>query len=62
VDIVFAARYDSETPLEEVCKAFHSIIESGKSFYWATSEWPANQIERAIELCKNLNLHRPVAE
>jgi len=27
VDVVFAHRYDKDTPLEETCRAFHSVIE-----------------------------------
>jgi len=62
VDVVFASRYDYETPLEEVCRAFHRVIEDGKAFYWGTSEWNGNQITRAIEICDKLKLHRPVVE
>lgn len=62
VDVVFCHRYDYETPLEETCRAFHTVIESGKSFYWGTSEWSATQIAEAIQLCERLNLHKPVVE
>jgi len=62
VDVVFCHRYDEETPLEEVCRAFHTVIEEGKAFYWGTSEWSSTQIARAIEICQKLNLHRPVVE
>ena len=41
VDVVFAHRYDQETPIEEVCRAFNWLIEHGKAFYWGTSEWTA---------------------
>jgi len=27
VDVVFAHRYDNETPLEETCRAFNTVIE-----------------------------------
>jgi aryl-alcohol dehydrogenase-like predicted oxidoreductase len=39
VDIVFAHRFDSKTPLEEICRGFNEIIEDGKAFYWGTSDW-----------------------
>ena len=40
----------------------HSVIESGKAFYWGTSEWTADRITKAIEICERLNLHKPVVE
>lgn len=42
-DIVFAHRYDPLTPIEEVCRAFNWLIDKGKAFYWATSEWTPNR-------------------
>jgi len=62
VDVLFCHRYDYETPLEETCRAFHSLIEDGKAFYWGTSEWSATQITAAIEICDKLNLHKPIVE
>ncbi len=59
---MLAHRYDSDTPLEEVCRAFSWIIDKGYAFYWGTSEWTAGQIAEAILICKNLNLHAPVTE
>jgi aryl-alcohol dehydrogenase-like predicted oxidoreductase len=38
------------------------IIENNKAFYWGTSEWPADRIAKAIEICEKLNLHKPVVE
>jgi len=62
VDVLFCHRYDYETPLEETCRAFHSLIEDGKAFYWGTSEWSATEIVSAIEICDKLNLHKPIVE
>jgi voltage-dependent potassium channel beta subunit len=62
VDVVFAHRPDYHTPLEETCRAFHWVIEQGQAFYWGTSEWPADRIAKAIEICNKLNLHRPIVE
>ena len=62
VDVVFCHRPDYETPLEETCRAMHTVIESGKAFYWGTSEWTADRIAKAIELCERLNLHKPIVE
>ena len=60
--MVFCHRPDLDTPLEETCRAMHSVIESGKAFYWGTSEWTADRITKAIEICERLNLHKPVVE
>jgi aryl-alcohol dehydrogenase-like predicted oxidoreductase len=62
MDIAFAHRYDYETPMEEVCRAFNNIIEQGKAFYWATSEWSAEQIMEAHECCERLDLIKPIAD
>lgn len=31
----------------EIVRAFDWIIQAGKAFYWATSEWSLEQIEEA---------------
>ena len=62
VDVVFCHRPDFDTPLEETCKALSWLIDQGKAFYWGTSEWPADRISKAIELCDKLNLHKPIVE
>ena len=51
-DIVFAHRYDMNTPIEETCRAMNYLIENGLCFYWGTSEWTSDQIERAFNICK----------
>ena len=62
VDLVFAHRPDPNTPLEESVWAMHNIVESGKAFYWGTSEWPAADIMAAIEIAERHHLHKPVME
>ena len=62
VDVVFCHRPDFDTPLEETVKAMHQVIEDGKAFYWGTSEWPADRIAKAIEICERLSLHKPIVE
>jgi len=62
VDIIFCHRPDFETPLEETCRAFDYLINTGKTFYWGTSEWPADRISEAYRVCDRLGLHRPVVE
>ena len=62
VDVVFCHRYDRHTPLEETCRAMNYVINKGWAFYWGTSEWKADQIERAIKICEKLNLIPPIVE
>ena len=62
VDIIFCFRPDSDTPIEETCKAMDWIVEEGYSSYWGTSEWSPEQITQAIEICKRLKLHKPIAD
>ena len=62
VDVVFCHRYDRCTPLEETCRAMNYVINKGWAFYWGTSEWRADQIERAIKICEKLNLIPPIVE
>jgi voltage-dependent potassium channel beta subunit len=62
VDVVFAHRYDQETPMEEICRAFNWLIEHNKAFYWGTSEWTSQQIMEAIECCERHNLIKPIVE
>ena len=51
VDILFAHGYDQDTPLEEVCRVFHELIEDGKTFYWGTSNWDAQDVFNAFRYC-----------
>jgi len=62
VDIVFAHRPDSTVPMAEVVRAFNHLINTGKAFYWATSEWSARQIEEAHHVATDLKLIAPIAE
>ena len=61
-DIVFAHRYDMNTPIEETVRAMNYLIEKGLAFYWATSEWTADQIERAFNIAKERNLIPPICD
>ena len=38
------------------------VIDKGWAFYWGTSEWNADQIERAIKICEKLNLIPPIVD
>lgn len=62
VDVYFAHRYDTETPMEEVVRTFNGIIQSGKARYWATSEWPLEALEKCHEVCDELKMEKPILE
>jgi voltage-dependent potassium channel beta subunit len=62
LDLIFCHRPDAHTPIEETVWAMHNIIESGKAFYWGTSEWAAQEIVSAIEIAERHHLHKPVME
>jgi aryl-alcohol dehydrogenase-like predicted oxidoreductase len=52
VDLYQCHRYDWDTPLEETLEALTRAVESGKTRYIGFSEWPAERIQAAIDLCK----------
>lgn len=61
IDLQQCHRYDNETPLEETCRAFNTLIEQGKIIYWGVSEWSKEEIENAVNLCEKNNLYKPVS-
>ncbi|MBO8161253.1 MAG: aldo/keto reductase [Thermosipho sp. (in: Bacteria)] len=62
VDIVYCHRPDPETPIEETVLAMDYIVRNGLAFYWGTSEWSAEQLEKAHKACKELNCIPPIVE
>ena len=62
VDLIYAHRPDRNTPIEETVRAFNHIINTGKAFYWGTSEWNADEIATAWRYADKLNLIGPVME
>ena len=61
IDLYQCHRYDTETTVEETCRAFNTLIEQGKILYWGASEWTKDQIECAVKICEKHNLHKPVS-
>lgn len=61
IDIMQCHRFDTETPLEETCRAFDDLIHQGKILYWGTSEWTAENIEEAYWVCEEGGLSKPVS-
>lgn len=62
VDIVYAHRPDRDTPMEEVVRGFNYLIDTGKAFYWGTSEWSASEISDAWRIADKLGLVGPAVE
>jgi voltage-dependent potassium channel beta subunit len=62
VDLLFCHRADPETPVDETVWAMHDIVASGKALYWGTSEWPAEALLEAYEICDRHHLRRPTME
>lgn len=61
-DIVFCHRPDPETPVDETVLAMHDLVARGKTHYWGTSEWSAEQFREAWDFADRWRLHRPVVE
>lgn len=62
VDLYFCHRPDPETPILETARAMDDLIHRGKVLYWGTSEWSAEQISEAYELCERYGLYPPQVE
>jgi voltage-dependent potassium channel beta subunit len=62
LDIYFCHRWDEETPLLETMRAMDDLIRQGKILYWGTSEWSAQQIQRANDLAEQYGLYPPQVE
>ncbi len=52
VDLYQCHRYDLATPLEETCEAMNDLVRRGLALYWGVSEWTADQIVAAVNLCR----------
>lgn len=62
LDLYFCHRPDKNTPVEETVWAMHQLILTGKVLYWGTSEWSAQEIMEAHEICSKHNLIKPTME
>lgn len=62
VDLLFAHRPDPQTPMEEIVRAMSFLVNTGRAFYWGTSEWSAEQIRHAHELARREHLVPPTME
>src|ERR687897_2494818 len=50
VDLYQCHRHDDTVPLEETMGALTEVVEAGKARFIGFSEWPAEAVERALEI------------
>lgn len=62
VDLIYCHRPDRNTPMEETVRAMNHIIDTGKAFYWGTSEWNSEEIVMAHAVANRLNMIGPLME
>lgn len=62
VDLIYCHRPDRHTPIEETVRAMNHIINTGKAFYWGTSEWNSEEIAMAWAVAERLGLIGPLME
>lgn len=62
VDLLYCHRPDRNTPIEETVRAMNYLINTGKAFYWGTSEWNSEEIAMAWACAERLHMIGPVME
>jgi voltage-dependent potassium channel beta subunit len=62
VDLLYCHRPDPGTPVEETVWTMSDIVAAGKSLYWGTSEWAADEIRAAVDIAAREHLRPPVVE
>jgi voltage-dependent potassium channel beta subunit len=62
LDLYYCARFDPDTPIDEVIFTMNHLIQQGKILYWGTSEWSAAQISQAYGIAMQYNLIPPTME
>ena len=61
IDLYQCHRYDTETPLEETAEMMNDLVRAGKILYWGVSEWNADHIASAVNLCRARGWAVPVS-
>lgn len=61
IDLYQCHRYDVTTPIEETCEMMNDLVRAGKILYWGTSEWNADQIASAVNLCRACGWAVPIS-
>jgi aryl-alcohol dehydrogenase-like predicted oxidoreductase len=62
IDLYQCHRFDEATPLEETCEAMDDLARAGKIRHWGVSEWTAEQIASAVDLCEREGLAPPATD
>lgn len=62
VDVYQCHRHDDATPLDETCRAMDDLVRRGDVLYWGVSEWTAEQISRAVSLCRDEGWAVPISD
>lgn len=62
VDLLFCHRPDPSTPIEETVRAMDHLVKEGLVYYWGTSEWSIEDIEKAHEVGREVNAYPPQME
>ena len=61
LDLFQCHRFDSNTPLEETCRAMNDLVQQGKTLHWGVSEWTGPQIDEAVSICRQAGWHAPIS-
>ena len=61
IDLYQAHQWDPATPIEETLLAFDSLVRAGKVRYIGVSNFTGAQLERAIQVAKQLGVTPPVS-
>lgn len=60
LDLYQCHRYDEQTPIEETCEMMNDLVRAGTVLYWGVSEWTADQIASAVNLCRARGWSSPI--
>ncbi len=61
IDLYQCHRYDEATPIEETCEVMNDLVRQGTILYWGVSEWNADQIASAVNLCRARGWSVPIS-
>jgi aryl-alcohol dehydrogenase-like predicted oxidoreductase len=61
IDLYQCHRYDPDTPLEETCFTMHLFIQRGHIRHWGVSQWSADEIRRAVQVCEANGWQKPIS-
>lgn len=61
IDLYQCHRWDPEVPMEELVTTMDILTRQGKILYWGVSEWPAEQIQLACDVARQMYAPPPVS-